>query len=220
MRKASFFLLSFLLACSGGTMDKATAANEIRSYLKGEHSFIFVDIGRVGSHCILVDSRGQQQNTDLNPDYNVSTVVARKAGYLTVAPDGKGFWRVELTDKGKAAAAATQEESIVYPPLKGCDYQQVDFFLASPELEFVSGVTADENNPEVDYFWKWNVTELGQTLRRDGQVYPTLTPLQQAELQTHIHALVHFLQLPVPPESFTSHSTVKFKKYTDGWRVQ
>jgi hypothetical protein len=74
----------------------------------------------------------------------------------------------------------------------------------------------DENNLEVDYFWKWNVAEYGQTLRSDGKVNPTLTPLQQAELQTHIHALVHVLQLPVPPESFTSHSNVKFKKYTDG----
>lgn len=219
MKKASCFLLSFLLGCSGSSMDEATAATKIRSYLKGEHSFIFVEIGRVGSNCIFVDDRGQQRNIDLTPDYNVSTVVARKAGYLTVAPDGNGFWKIALTDKGKAAAAATQEESIVYPPLKGCDYQQVNFFLASPELDFVSGVTANENNPEVDYFWKWNVTELGQTLRRDGKVYPTLTPLQQAELQTHVHGLVHFLQIPVPPETFTGHSTVKFKRYTDGWRV-
>ena len=44
----------------------------------------------------------------------------------------------------------------------------------SPELNFVF---ADENNLEVDV-WKWNVTESGQTLRSDGKVYPTLTPLQ------------------------------------------
>ena len=56
----------------------------------------------------------------------------------------------------------------------------------SPELNFVF---ADENNLEVDV-WKWNVTDLGQTLRSDGKVYPTLTLLQQAEMQTHIHALV------------------------------
>lgn len=220
MKKASLLLLPFLLGCSSGSMDKATAANEIRTYLKGEHSFILVDVGRVGSDCILVDSRGQQQKIDLNPENSISTVAARKAGYLTVAPDGKGYWRVALTDKGKAAAAATGEESIVYPPLKGCDYQQVEFFLASPELDFVSGVTADENNPEVEYFWKWNVTELGQTLRRDGKVYPTLTPLQQAELQTDIHAMIQVLQLPVPAQNFTGHSKVKFKRYTDGWRAQ
>jgi hypothetical protein len=40
---------------------------------------------------------------------------------------------------------------------------------ASPELDFVF---ADENNLEVDYFWTWNVTELGQTLRSEGKVYP------------------------------------------------
>jgi hypothetical protein len=82
----------------------------------------------------------------------------------------------------------------------------------SPELNFVF---ADENNLEVDV-WKWNVADLGQTLRSDGKVYPTLTLLQQAE----IHALVRVLPLPVLPENFTSHSTVKFKKYTDGWRIQ
>ena len=77
--KGEHLVVGVLLGCSSGSMDKATAANEIKSYLKGEHSFIFVDVGRVGSDCILVDSRGQQQKIDLNPGYNVSTVVAGKA---------------------------------------------------------------------------------------------------------------------------------------------
>ncbi|MBZ5490704.1 MAG: hypothetical protein LAO76_07215 [Acidobacteriia bacterium] len=59
----------------------------------------------------------------------------------------------------------------------------------------------------------------GTMLRRDGKVFPALDPIQQAELQTHIHGLVELLPVPVPAEDFIGYGKVKFQRMIDGWRV-
>lgn len=224
MGKASILLVCLLLGCSGDStpkaMDKATAAKEIKSLLSTSDNAISLEIGRVGTSCGELDSAGREQKFNQSPMINVSSIVAQKAGYVTVQPDGKGFWKVALTEQGQAALAASKEKPYAHNALEGCDYQQVDFVVVTPELVSVESVTADENDPEVDYLFKWNTTDLGRALRLDGKVFPALTPLQQAELQTHIHALVELVRLPVPPDDYTRSGRAKFKKLTDGWRIE
>lgn len=220
MRKVAILLVGCVLGCSGASsklMDKTTAAAEIKPHLQAGDNILFLKIGRLGTDCVELDSAGRETKFDLNPTSNLNTIVAQRAGYATVAPDGKGFWRVALTDQGKAAMKGTPYASNAR---KGCDYQQVDFLVATPELVSVTDVTADTNAPEADYSWKWNVTTLGQMLRRDGKVFSTLTPLQQAELQTHIHGLVELVPVPVPAEDFIGYGKVKFQRMIDGWRIK
>lgn len=224
MRKVAILLIGCLLGCSGGSnsklMDKNTAAAEIKPYLHAGDNVLFFNVGRLGTNCVELDSAGRERKVDLNPVSNINTIVAQRAGYATVTPDGKGFWKVALTEQGSAVQAAANGKPYAPNARSGCNYQQVDFLVATPELVNVVDVTADENAPKADYLWKWNVTALGQMLRRDGKVFSTLDPLQQAELQTHIHGLVEPLPLPVPPEDFIGHGTVKFQRMIDGWRVQ
>jgi hypothetical protein len=214
MRKAVLLplVLCCVLGCSGSSsklMDKDTAAAEIKPYLQAGDNIIFLNIGRVGTDCVELDSAGRERKFDLNPTSNISTIVAQRAGYVTVMPDGKGFWKVALTDQGRAALKGTPYASNAR---NGCDYQQVEFLVATPELVSVTDVTADTNAPEADYSWKWKVTGLGQMLRRDGKVFPTLDPLQQAELQTHIHGLIELVPVPVPTENFIGYGKVKFQR--------
>ena len=220
MRKVVILLLGCVLGCSGASsklMDKTTAAAEIKPHLQAGDNILFLKIGRVGTDCVELDSAGRETKFDLNPTSNINTIVAQRAGYATVAPDGKGFWKVALTDQGKAALKETPYASNAR---NGCDYQQVNFVVATPELVSITDLTADMDAPKADYSWKWKVTGLGEMLRRNGKVFSTLDPLQQAELQTHIHGLVQPLLLPVPPEDFIGHSTVKFQRMVDGWRIR
>ena len=224
MRKIAIVLLGCVLGCSGASssklMDKNTAAAEIKPYLHSGENALFIKIGRVGSNCNELDSAGRETKFDFNPTSNINTIVAQRAGYATVTPDGRGFWKVALTEQGSAVLAAANEKPYAPNARNGCDYQQVDFLLATPELVSVTDLTADVNAPEADYMWKWKVTALGEMLRRDGKVFPTLTPLQQAELQTHIHGLVELLPVPAPPEDFIGSGRVKFQRMVDGWRVR
>ena len=225
MKRVVLLLLVISIGCSSdkttdkNLLDKDTAASEIKSYLHTSDNAISVQIGRVGTHCEEVTASGQKLKVDLTPDTDLNAIILKRAGYVTVAPDGKGLWKVALTDQGNAVLEASKEKPYQHNTGNGCNYQQVDFTLATPELVRIDGISADPNTPQVDYWWKWNATDLGQALRRDGKIYPTLTPLQQAELQSHMRGLVQILQMPVPPEDFTGHDKAKFTKYTDGWRI-
>lgn len=84
----------------------------------------------------------------------------------------------------------------------------------------ITGIAADENNPEVEYIWRWKVTELGQELRQDGKVFAALNQGDRSRLENIVLFGHWHLPIPVPPEDFTSKDTMKFKKFTDGWRPQ
>lgn len=215
MRKIGAVLLLVLAGCSSNKLDNKTAAKVIRSPLAHDQNTIVTDIGRVGATCVYILDDGKEQASDLSPEENPERVAAEAVGYLSVAPDGPGFWKVALTEKGKAVVLGKPAPQ---PPLKGCDYQQVSFLLATPELVEVTGVTADENAPEVEYLWKWNVTDFGRELRKDGKAFAAMNQSQRTMLAKFVLSRIHKLPIPVPPEDYTEKGTVQLKKYTDGWR--
>lgn len=214
MRKVGVVLLLVLTGCSSNKLDNKTAANVIRSPLAHDQNTIVLDIGRVGASCVYILD-GEERPADLSPERSPERFAAEAVGYLSVTPDGPGFWKVALTEKGKAFVLGNPAPQ---PPLKGCDYQQVSFLLATPELVEVTGVTADENAPEVEYLWKWNVTDLGRGLRKDGKAFAALNQNQRTRLAKFVLSRIHKLPIPVPPEGYTEQGTVQLKKYTDGWR--
>jgi hypothetical protein len=219
LNRATLVLLFILTGCSSNKMmSNETAANEIKHSFVLDQSAIHAHIGRVGTNCALPLPDGTETTIDLTPATTPQTIALEAVGYISVASDGPKFWRVALTEKGKKAAADTGDSNNAK---NGCDYRTVEFVVGAPELVRITGITADEKAPEVEYVWKWNVTELGRELRKDGKAFIALDPHQRAllsELQSI--AQPYTLPIPVPPEDYTARDTMKFKRYTDGWRKQ
>lgn len=214
MRNAGILLLLVLAGCSSNKLNNKTAAKVIRSPLAQDENTIVADIGRVGTKCVF-SMDGKEVPINLSPEATPEIIAAEAVGYLSVTPDGPGFWKVALTERGKAFVQGNPKPD---PPRKGCDYLQIIFLLGTPELVEVTGVTADENPPEVEYLWKWNVTDLGRELRKDGKAFAALNQDQRTMLAKFVLGRIHKLPIPVPPEGYTEKGTVQLKKYTDGWR--
>lgn len=218
MRKGWLLLLCLLTACSGSKMLDNTTAEETIKKLLDKQYYIYSQIGRIGTDCGTKTVEGSEFNVGSKPD--ASEISAMAAGYITVEPDGPNFRKVTLTQQGRAAA---NREPYGENVQKGCDYKQTEFPVATRELVQIEGITADENNSEVEYLWRWKVTKLGEALRQDGAAYKALTPEQRSYMErlgiSTIGSLGSF-PLPIPPEGTVLRSAVKFKRYTDGWRMQ
>jgi hypothetical protein len=218
MRKGCFLLLCLLTACSGSKMmDNKTATERVEYYLKYQHSSIVVEIGRVAKDCGTKLYEGQEASLGVDPSSDVSILVNQAAGYISVVPDGPDFWKIELTEKGKAAVIGNPFPE---PPLKGCDFHNVRLIVGTPELVRVTGVTADERNPEVEYLWKWNLTELGKELREGGKANAILKPDQRDLLSKYGISGVRSMPIPAPPEETVQKDVMKFERFTDGWRLK
>lgn len=217
MSKGCWLLLCLLTACSGSKMlDNKTAEERVKFYLNSDKSYFSTEVGRVGADCGTAGSKGHEFSLGVTPSNSDTTRVAEAAGYLSVTPDGAGFWKMELTEKAKADGVAKFGRAFVQ---KGCDYKMVDLTIATPELIKVIGVTADENAPEVEYYWRWKATDLGRALQEDGKAYALLSQFDR-ELMEKYSIYGHHMPIPLPPENLAQKDVMKFKKYTDGWRQQ
>jgi hypothetical protein len=222
MRSAWLLLiLGLLLGCTKGTLDRETAAEKINRRFRLDQRNLLVQVGRIGSHC-YVEVAGRKYETDLNPAKDVPTVVAMKAGYVTVTPEEKGYWKVALTDKGQAFMTAQHQKLYGHEVNMGCDFEQAQFAIAKASVVKVTGVTTGEDSRIVEYRWKWTPTELGNALRENGDLYLKLAPNEQAYLRDNLDVLGSGpnLPIPVPPEGSTNLATAKFNHYDDGWRLE
>jgi hypothetical protein len=221
MRRAGLLLLIVLVGCSGrkDKLDEKTAADGIGPYLKGNASRFSVTIGRVGTQCPNKDVNGDEILDYLDPGISIETHLLEIAGYVTEAPDGPGFWKLSLTDQGKAAAAANQSRNYAVPPGKGCDYQVVFFTLATSELVKVTSIVPGEGSTKVNYLYRWNLTDLGQMFRADGKLYSMLDKEQRDSLRKMIQPRIHPVPFPLPPDSYTDSSSMQVKKFPQGWQM-
>jgi hypothetical protein len=217
MRIAALLLLSVLIGCSSKMMDNKTAEEKMTRSLRTDRYSLFMQIGRVGSNCGSDSVQGIELTKNLTPTSSEVTLAAKALGYITIVPDGPNFWKVELTEKGKSAI---DRKPYGKTTENGCDYQQVNLPLATRELVKITGITADENNPEVEYLWRWKPTEFGEALREGGAAFVVLTPDQRSELVQGMMGGHPDLPIPVPPGDFVAKGVTRFKKFTDGWRPQ
>ena len=216
MRKMALLVIFAVLAgCSNNTLDKKTAAELIQKVYDKDYAAILADLGRLGSSCVMISNDGSTWTKDLTPSKNAAIMALQSLGYATVTPDGPGFWRVELTEKGKALLHGA--------PLPGsaskqCNTQVVDFLLGTREVIKVTNISGDEKTATVEYSWKWKTTELGQALRKDGKAYAVLTSDQRKSLDRRNTLLSPRFPIPAPEEGDVMTGTATFAKYADGWR--
>jgi hypothetical protein len=216
-------ILGLLLGCTKGTLDRETAAEKINTHFSVAQRYLIFYVGRIGSHCSYMEVGGRKDEIDMNPAESIATVVAMKAGYVTVTPDGNGYWKVDLTDKGRAFMTAQHQKLYSHQVQMGCDFEQARFAIAKASVVRVTGVTTGEDSRLVGYQWKWAPTELGIALRENGDLYSKLAPDERVYLRENANFLGFSgpdLPIPVPPEGTTSLATAKFNHYDDGWRLE
>ena len=122
---ASLVMVALVAGCSRGSLDRKSAAKAIQGRFNDDISGILLNVGRVGSKCFNTGyPKGEQITVDLTPDKNLGTAVATLAGYVTVKTDGQDYWRVDLTEKGKAAPNMDRLKfGDDHNTLNGCDHR-------------------------------------------------------------------------------------------------
>lgn len=218
------FVLVLLVSCSADLPPgKDEALQEINARYAALERSVSFDIGRTGTECFF-PGVGEPFDVGYRPETDLETIVAVKAGLVTVKPAEKNHWDVSLTEKGKSILSADGSNPIHHRVGNGCDEYQVSFPIARAHASDVSGPKAERNTFEYTYSWKWEVTQLGQALREGGEVYSQLTPAQRKELQelTNVtHGLNDgpALQFPVPSDGNNPPrpGTAIFKKENGRW---
>lgn len=214
MRKIpALLLVCAVLGCSNSMVSRKDALAQIRHQTEINDHGLLVFVGRVGLPCPHPD------RPDWNPEEDIGTIVARKAGYLTVASDGEGYWKLELTDKGRAfmKSEAVHFNSKQYGD---CNFGVVNFPLVTKTISEVTGVMPEGNECRAEYKWHFKLTDLGRLLQEKGDVYLQLSLDERIRLG---HRVGRELSLPVPddPEiQLPNTGTAVFRKYDDGWRLQ
>ncbi len=222
----TFMALILSTGCSSGSLDRTSAKKAIQARFNDDISGIILHIGRVGPKCFNTGyPKGEQIPVDLTPDKSLETAVAILAGYVTVRPDGQDYWRVDLTEKGKAAPKMDRLKlGDDHNMANGCDHRTTAFSVASMEVVQVTGISSDqEKGADVrmaEFEWRWKATDLGEMLRENGSVYSKLTPEQRDKLIAVNPTDGGILKVPVPPENDIRQAMLPFKKYDDGWRLQ
>jgi DNA-binding MarR family transcriptional regulator len=214
-----------LAGCQSKPPDNEDALSRINSRYQLWTRSLILKIGRVGPNCYFLSS-GQEVPLNLTPSDDTELTVAQRAGYLTVTPDGKDFWKVELTEKGRASLAQNEQVSHRSPygheTGNGCDFYQVEFPIARATAIEITASRPDEQSCEYDFSWRWQPTELASVLQRDAEIFSRLTPQEKEQLSKEINAFGGSPPLPVPfpssAESSLNKRTAVFTKHSDGWK--
>ena len=222
MKTQGLWLALFLcamLGCSHGKLDRNTAAAQISQQLATMGPHDEFEIGRIGSKCAYNPETHEQLSID--PNHDIGYVLAVKAGYASVVPDGQGDWKTSLTTAGKAANPYEMKSWHITG--KGCDYTKMIIRVAKPVLVRVSGIIQqDDHTAVVDFEWKWELSELAKKLRENGEVYSSMTKEEKYLANGIFQYYAPPLPVPVPADadSKIQQDKLMFIKYDDGWRLQ
>lgn len=225
-------MIAILMGCSAKDPGKETPLRSdvqarMDRYYASNSIELAVDIGHTGTQCFFPFS-GQQNEEPMDigyaPDKDVPTVIAVRAGFISVTPAGKNWWDVSLTEKGKAFFENEHGVRQFHRVGHGCDEYQVTFPIARAFVVDVSTPKIQEEEHgsfiyEYTASSKWRITDLGKALQSDGEVYSRLTAEQKQDLEKSINLsdkIYHGprFTLPAPHENENvPHSvTATFKK--------
>jgi hypothetical protein len=188
-------LLLVPLASSSDTNREAVTA-VLNQGLDKELVFFQLTIGRVGDNCGNREPYGHK----IQP---LPTMVrfhaAQKAGLVKIAPDGPGFWKVEVVDPRPGVLENLQKRK--HETDNGCDSVPVIMSVATRtvvEIIKIQEITSEKS--EVAFTWKWKLTAFGEKLVN------SLTEQERRELNAYIHPL-HDPVNPDPTFDFTDLTT-------------
>ncbi len=219
-----FAVVAVVIGCSKGTLDRKTATEKVNEMFRSQRARIPVRVGRVGLHCETRTDHGKTEDSSLDPKSDTAVVMARAAGYVDVVPDGEGFWKVNLTDGGRAFAEAYHVVSEPAPDSSHCGYQIYSLPLATAHVVEVTGIVSAEKAAMVEMAWTWTLTDLGRELRPDGKIYSALDDVHRESLKEWLAASRGpSLEIPAPSdgELKAPHKDIAvFVKYDDGWRLK
>lgn len=225
MRHVLLLALLVVAGCSRNTLDRQTATEKINQEFNKQRERLPLKIGRVGSHCeTRTNDDGKTHDVDLNPTFDTASLIAHAAGFADIVPDGAGFWKISLTDQGRAFANSYHIVPEDPDPSSHCGYKVYSLPLATAQVSEVTGIVPEERVSQVEFNWKWSLTDLGQGLKADGKVYGALDDVHRQSLKDWLWGNPGpTLPIPVPSDEELKaphHETVQFVKYDDGWRVK
>jgi hypothetical protein len=211
-------VIVILVGCSADPVKEAPLRSDVErrmnSYNALGSSELKVDIGRTGTKCFfpfLGEKNEEPMDIGYTPEKDLPTVVAVKAGLVSVTPAGKDWWDVSLTEKGKAFFQNEYGVQQFHRAGHGCDEYDVTLLVARASVVDVSAPKIHEDTPGsfvYDYkvTSKWRITDLGKALQSDGDIYRQLTAEQRQELEKSINISEDLHQgpkftLPAPHES-------------------
>jgi hypothetical protein len=219
-----FAVVAVVIGCSKGTLNRKTATEKINEAFRRQRARIPVRIGRVGLHCETRTENGKTEELELDPKFDTAVTMAHAAGYVDVVPDSEGFWKVTLTDTGRAFVAAYHVVPEPPPGSSHCGYQFYSLPLATAHVVEVTGIVVSEKAAVVELAWNWTLTDLGRELRPDGKIYSALNDVHRDSLKMWLSANPGpNLKLPAPSdeELKAPHQDIAaFVKYDDGWRLK
>lgn len=145
--------------CSRGTKQKA-AAEALNKVLQREAIFLPLSLGRVGKPC--GDIPGFANDVE---DLTALTRfrAAERAGLVTIAPDGPGFWKVEPV--GLKPELMEHLKTMKHNLKESCNSVHLNFAVASKSV--VAIVNLQEitgEKAEAEYTWNWALTPAGTKL--------------------------------------------------------
>jgi hypothetical protein len=207
-------LMFCLLSGCSSDLSERTASKEIQSRFDEEVRLDFVEIGRIGSHCQW-EQDGKIKDLDITPTKELHLIVAEMGGYISITPDGPGYWQVSLTDKGRKAPNAEQiTHHNFQSKLNGCDFKAYTLAVAQPKLVRVLNIKRAEDVWNVSYTWKWEPTDFGRSLQKGGGLYSKLT-FEQIDLLPY-NLAGNGMRLPIPVTTDEMETQAVFKRDMTG----
>lgn len=209
---ALFLFVSFLLMGCSGSKDKKAAMDAINKGMQREALSLRVVLGRVSPKCAPIVVASDNQDLTTVTEYQA----AQKGGLITIAPDGPGFWKVEVLDP-KPNVQEVLKNAHHYGK-DGCDY----FWFGSTVAEkSVADINLHEISPEkaeAEFTWKWGLTPFGT------RIVDNLSPQQRAQvnakltiLDIRLHSDPMFDLADITQSSSPHPGKKSLKKSGDGW---
>ena len=207
MKILSGLLIACLLtACSGKPKFPEERLQKVVGFSDVSLEF---HIGKIGSTLRCEDS-GRP------PTEIIEYISATKLGYITMNPEGKNRWRVNLTDLGQSTLNDAKKKPHDHQTVNGCDSEQVDYPLAHKSLVNITNTTQNGKVLELEYNWKWVPTETGKQLVKVGLSQPQIDDLNHA-LGYQARAEDHF-KFPVD-EGAIYTAKAAFEQDGDRWKL-
>jgi len=156
--------LTLLLLClcfteCSGNKDKKAALEAVNESLDRDAFALPLDLGRVGEACGDIPAFATTPDLAAQARY----YSAKKAGLITITPDGANFWKVELVHRDPELLERLAKDK--HNQQNGCNSVPFLFEVAVRSVsELVNLQRITDEKSEAEFTWKWDLTPEGQKL--------------------------------------------------------